>query len=109
MKTSSSLLLLAALRPAVLLTTGCTKPASTPSDSSTTVASNLQAAASDSWDSIKDYTYEKRVEFAASLDRMAASSDTEVSAMNAKMKGLPADTAKARESAVKEFNDASAQ
>jgi hypothetical protein len=102
MKTTSSLLLLAVLSPAALFTTGCTKSASTASDSSTTVASNVQAAASDSWDGIKDYTYEKREDFAAGLDRLAAASDTKISA-------LSADATKGRESAVNEFHDANAQ
>jgi hypothetical protein len=101
MKTISSLLLLAVLSPAAFLTSSCAKSDST--------ADKVQATATDSWDSIKDYTYEKRADFAAGLDRMEASSDAEISALNAKMKGLPDAAAKTRDSANKEFTDASAQ
>ena len=102
MKTTSSLQLLAALIPVALMSTSCAKTASTAQDTAASVASSVQATASDSWDSIKDYTYEKRVEFAAGLDRMEASSNTTISAMSA-------DATKGRESAVNEFHDADAQ
>jgi UDP-N-acetylglucosamine enolpyruvyl transferase len=109
MKTISSLLLLAVLSPAALLTSSCAKASGPAQDTAASAAGSVQATASDSWNSIKDYTYEKRADFASGLDRMAAANDTDVRAMNAKMKGLPDDAAKARDSANREFADASAQ
>lgn len=114
MKNLRSILLLAALSPAVIFSFGCAKK-----DSVKTVVADTKAAAKelasdvkdvavDSWDAVKDYTFEKRADFSASLDRMAAKHDAEVAEANAKVKGLPDDAAKARDSANKEFASARA-
>lgn len=115
MKTIPSLLLLTALCPAALLLSSCNKSGSVQQTTDSVkagakeVAADVKEAVTDSWDSIKDYTYEKREDFAASLDRMATKRDADIQALNAKMTGLPDDAAKARDSAVKEFNEARAE
>ena len=115
MKTTNSLLLIAALSPAAILLSSCAKTDSvqqTAQDAKAAakeMVADVKTAASDSWDSIKEYTYDKRDDFAASLDRMAAKHDGSIQAMNAKLKGLPDAAAKERDSAVKEFNEARAE
>src|ERR1035437_5846985 len=115
MKTTYSLLLIAALSPAVILLSSCSKTGSAQQAAQDTkaaakdIVADVKDAASDSWDSIKEYTYEKRDDFAASLDRMAAKHDGDIQEMNAKLKGLPDAAAKERDRAVKEFNEAHAQ
>ena len=112
MKPTRSLLLLAALSPAFILLTACGKsdPVQPAAQNTTATAKELVAdvktTASDSWDSIKDYTYEKREDFSASLDRLAAKRDAEIQELNSKVTGLPDATAKQRDRAVKEFNEA---
>jgi hypothetical protein len=112
MKTTNSLLLIAALSPAAILLSSCAKTDSvqqTAQDAKTAakeMVADVKATASNSWDSIKEYTYEKRDDFAASLDRMAAKHDSAIQEMNAKLKGLPDAAARERDHAVKEFNEA---
>jgi hypothetical protein len=114
MKNTASLLLFAALSPAALLLSGCSKGstvAQTTEDAKAAtveVAADVKTAAIDSWDSIKDYTYEEREAFADGLDRLGKKSEADLAAMNAKLKGLPEATANTREAAVNEFNAASA-
>jgi len=112
MKTTRSLLLIVALSSATILATGCAKSDSVQAVAQSTPAAVKEAAAdvktavSDSWDTVKDYTYDKRADFAAALDRMAENRDAEIQAMNAKLTGLPDAAAKDRDQAVKEFNEA---
>jgi outer membrane murein-binding lipoprotein Lpp len=115
MKTSRLLLLLAAgLSPVALLMTGCSKTDTASSDAdkvkadASAVAADVKTAASDSWDSIKDYTYEKRVEFSASMDRMSVQLDDKTREIKAKFTGVPAATSKDRDSAVAEYDAARA-
>lgn len=68
----------------------------------------VKDTAVDTWDSIKDYTYEKRVDFADHLDRMAAKRDTEVAALNAKAVHMSDEAAIAREKAKQDYADARA-
>lgn len=114
MKSYPALLFIAALSLAAILLPGCAKR-----DQSTSSAQNTKAAvkdlaaavketAVDSWESIKDYTHDKRDDFAASLERMAAKHDDSISTMNAKLTGLPDAAAKQRDRASKEFKDARA-
>jgi hypothetical protein len=112
MKINHSLLLIAALSPAANLLSGCAKTdgvqqvARDTKTAAKDIVADVKAAAVDSWDSIKDYTYDKRNDFAASLDRMAAKHDADIREMNAKVKGLPETAAKERDRALKEFNEA---
>ncbi len=114
MKNHRSLLFLAALSAALLPLSGCAKNdavASAVQDTKTAakdLAADVKQAAVDSWDAVKDFTFEKRAEFSAGLDRMAAKHDAEVAAANAKVKGLPETAAKERDHANKEFADARA-
>jgi hypothetical protein len=115
MKTSRLVLLLAAgLGPVALLTSGCSKSDNTAAavdavkaDSKAVVA-DVKAAAIDTWDSVKDYTFEKRTDFSASVDRMAAQLDDKTSELKAKFATVPAGAAKDREDAVKEYDAARA-
>lgn len=114
MKNHRSLLFLAALSAALLPISGCAKNdtiASTVQDTKAAakdIASDVKKAAVDSWDAVKDFTFEKRAEFSASLDRMAAKHDAAIAEANAKVKGLPEVAAKERDRANKEFADARA-
>jgi len=100
--------------PAALLMSSCSKTSST----STTVekvkadakevAADVKATASDSWDSIKDFTYEKRADFSASIDRMAAQFDDKARELRAKVAGATDAASKDRESAIKEYDEARA-
>ena len=114
MKNTHTLLLIAGLSPATLLLPGCSKPAGTQPAAQNTMAAakdlaaDVKGAAVDSWDRIKDYTYEKREDFAATLDRMAEKTDADIRAMNAKFTGLPDAAAKERDHAIKEAKEARA-
>ena len=114
MKTIHSLPFFAALSAAAILLSGCAKTDTVQSvaqDTAATakdVAADVKTAAVDSWDSLKGYTYEKREDFAAGLDRMSDKKDAELRAMNARLAGLPDETAKARDHAVKDYNEARA-
>jgi hypothetical protein len=108
MKPSRLLLLLTAIvSPAALLICGCTKTDSTatPADQVKAGAADVASSASDSWDSIKDYAYDKRVEFSASVSRMAKRSDDETDQLKAKM---TATSSSDRASAMKDYDDARA-
>ena len=104
MKTSRLFLLLASLAgPAALLFSGCSKWDDTPS-----TTTKVSDAVSDSWTSIKDYTYDKRVEFSASIDRMSAKMDDGTKAVKAKFAGVPDTASRDRESAEKDYDAARA-
>ncbi len=115
MKTSHFLLLLAAvMSPAAILTTGCSKADNTSANvekvknDAKEIAADVKAAAADSWDSIKDFTYEKRAEFSASIDRMSGQLDDKTREFRAKVAGAPDAASKDRESAIKEYDEARA-
>jgi outer membrane murein-binding lipoprotein Lpp len=98
MKTSRIVLLLAAgLSPLALLVSGCSKTDSsstaveTVKADSKAVAADVKASVIDTWDSVKDYTYEKRADFSADMDRMAGRLDDKTSELKAKFASLPAD------------------
>jgi hypothetical protein len=115
MKSSHLLSLLAAVvAPAALFTLGCSK-----STDSTTVVDQVKSgaaaavvdvkvAASDSWDSIKDFTYDRRSDFSASMDKMADKMDEDARAVRSKMAGVPDAASKDRDAAIKEYDEARA-
>jgi len=108
MKTSRFLLLFAAvLSPAALIFSGCSKgdTSSTPVDQVKAGAADVSNTVSDSWDSIKDYTYDKRVEFTASFSRMTGKIDDQASDWKAK---ASSSASADRASAVKDYDDARA-
>lgn len=81
---------------------GCSREAGAPP------STESQQVAADSWDKIKDYAHERRVDLVVALERMADKLDAEVAASNARVTGLPDAAAKQRDRAVKEFNQARA-
>ncbi|MGO9243531.1 MAG: hypothetical protein ACLQDC_02020 [Verrucomicrobiia bacterium] len=96
------------------MTTGCSKADNTSANvekvknDAKEIAADVKAAAADSWDSIKDFTYEKRAEFSASIDRMSGQLDDKTREFRAKVAGAPDAASKDRESAIKEYDEARA-
>jgi hypothetical protein len=115
MKTPRSLLfLIAAIGPSVLVGTGgCSKSdnssvAAAAQDAKTAVtnaAIDVKNAAVDTWDSVRDYTYDKRVEFSASLDRMDKTMDDKIAEEKAK---APDTLSADKQAAIKDYDDARA-
>jgi hypothetical protein len=115
MKSSKILFLLAVgLSPAAFFVSGCSKSDDSTSnvDKAKTEAkeavADVKAAASDSWDSIKDFTYDRRSDFSASIDRMSAKMDEKTRDFRAKVAAVPDSASKDRDSAVKEYDEARA-
>jgi hypothetical protein len=117
MKTSRALfLLIATLSPAALLLSGgCARKSREPSvvrdakAAVNTAAADVKEAISESWSSIKDFTYEKRTDFSAAMDRMAKKLDDQAAALKAKTAAASDTAAKDREVALKELNEARAE
>jgi hypothetical protein len=105
MKTQRFLLALTLLPAALLVSSGCTK---TDKDNATAVVQDIKATAIDSWDSIKDFTFEKHAEFSASIDRMSASMDDKIAEAKAKISSTPDAAAKDKEAAIKDYDAARA-
>ena len=98
-----SLPLIVALAPAILLVAGgCTK---TDKDNAAAVVQDIKVTATDTWDSIKDFTFEKHDEFKASIDRMSKKLDNNVAELRAQ---APAVAASDRDEALKEYDAARA-
>ncbi|HUR59057.1 MAG TPA: hypothetical protein VM029_15185 [Opitutaceae bacterium] len=74
----------------------------------TNVAAEAGAAFSSSWEGIKDFTYEKRTDVAASLDRLSAAVDEQVQTLKAKRASVSESSAKDWDFAMKELEDARA-
>jgi hypothetical protein len=115
MKTSRFAVLLALTAgPAALLTSSCSKTdsASAAADQAAAAAkesaTDVKVAVSDSWSSINDFTYDRRAEFSASMDRMAGKLDKRADELKAKVAAMPDDTTQARQSAAKEYDEARA-
>lgn len=66
------------------------------------VAADVKTAAADSWDAVKDFTYERRAEFQERVDRMAGDLDARVAA-------APQAATRNREKALEEFREARVQ
>jgi hypothetical protein len=98
-----SIPLIVALAPAILLVAGgCTK---TDKDNAAAVVQDIKVTATDTWDSIKDFTFEKHDEFKASIDRMSKKLDNNVAELRAQ---APAVAASDRDEALKEYDAARA-
>jgi hypothetical protein len=80
MKTS---LLIAA---ALFLSAGCSKA---DKDNAAAVAQDIKATAIDSWNSVKDFTFEKRAEFSAYLARTSDDMDSRVTDLKSKGRTVP--------------------
>ena len=118
MKTHRSLVyLIATIAPAALIGSwGCSKSENTKTqeavqDVKTTakdVAADVKTAAVDTWDSIKDFTFERRSDFSASMDRMANKMDAKIADLKASASTLPDAAAKDKNAAIKEYDEARA-
>ena len=71
----------------------------------TNAAIDVKNAAVDTWDSVRDYSYDKRVEFSASLDRMDKTMDDKIAEEKAK---APDTLSKEKQAAIKDYDDARA-
>jgi len=117
MKTRRPLLLLAAaMCPATLfLASGCSKtddPKTSMRDakaSAEKAVADMKVAVSDTWDSIKDFTYEKRADLSARIDRMSRDLDARTAALTARVAGVPDATSADRVRAMKEYDEARAE
>ncbi len=114
MKSSRTLLyLLSAIGPTLLIGTGCSKSdtssASTAVQDAKTAVTNaavdVKNAAVDTWDNIRDYTYDKRVDFSASIDRMDKKMDDKIAEEKAQ---APDTLSKDKQAAIKDYDDARA-
>ncbi len=112
MKTPTSLLLLAAaIIPAAFLQVGCSKNDSVASQAEQgvkTAAASATAAVSDSWDSVKDFTYERRVEFTDGFNRMTARMDDQTRDLKARGGKLTDAAAKDRDDSMNSLAEARA-
>jgi hypothetical protein len=118
MKTLRSLILLfpAALGAVSMLSTGCSAQekkddAQTFAVSPATIAIEAAATAaavtaSDSWDLVKDYTYDQRGAFAAGLGHMIERMDAAIVRLQARRTTLPQTSVKDWDFAMKELDDA---
>jgi hypothetical protein len=121
MKTLSPLPLFAAAigSAALLLSFGCAKS----DDASTTVQAtradgstatvvvsdaNVNVGVSDGWDRIKDFTYDRRADFSAGIDRMSKDMDDRTATFRAKVAGAPDAASSDRDGALKEYDAARA-
>jgi hypothetical protein len=116
MKNSRYLLfLLAAIGPALVLgSAGCSKSttdsasasAENAKDAVKDAAIDVKNAAVDSWDSVRGYTYDKRADFSASMDRMDKTMDDKIADLKAKG-SYSSDSVKAdKEAAIKDYEKA---
>jgi hypothetical protein len=112
MKTSPlSLAFLSAIAaPAAILVAGCSKTDSGPTaaDQVKSTVTTVTNAVADSWDSVKDFTYDRRVEFTATVDRMTGQLDDKVTALKVKVVGAPGTPSAAWTGATKDYDDARA-
>lgn len=88
---------------ALVVSLGCSKSSdqSTVAQDVKKATDDVKSTAVDSWNSIKDYTFEKRTDFVAAMGRMS-------DAMSAKVSAMPDAAAKDKAAAIKDYNDASA-
>lgn len=112
MKSPRALLfLLSAIGPALLTGTGCSKSdrssASAAAQDAKTAITNaavdVKNAAVDTWDSISSYTYEKRIEFSASIERMDKKMDDKIAEEKAQ---APDTLSKDKQAAIKDYDEA---
>jgi len=92
-----TLVFLAALIPAALPSAGQSAPGESKQEANTL-----------GWDAIKDYPYEKHVEFTATLRRLAANLDAQIHALDAKRASMTDSAAKDWDFAMSDLRDARA-
>jgi hypothetical protein len=118
MKTNRSLLLIVAIiAPAALLgTSGCSKSDNSKTqeavqdvkDTTKDVAADVKTAAVNTWDSIKDFTFDRRSDFSAGMDRMAKNLDSKVATLKSNASTAPDAAAKDKAAAIKDYDEARA-
>lgn len=114
MKINASALLLTCLGSVAVILAGCNQGEAAAASinskaAAKEVADEIKTGAVDSWKAIKDYSYDKRLEFAAGLDRLATQRDAELTVMNKQLNeqaALPEATAMKREKAVADYRAA---
>lgn len=118
MKTRSPIsVIAAAVGPAALfLFCGCSKStddttvqATRPDGSNVTVevsGANVTVAASDTWDRIKDFAFDRHADFSDGIDRMSKDMDDKTAAFKARTAGVPDAASRDRDSAMKEYDAA---
>jgi hypothetical protein len=102
MKIQHSLLAIALVPAGLFIAGGCSK---SDKDNAASVVQDIKVTATDTWDSIKDFTFEKHDEFKASIDRMSKNLDDNVAELRAK---APVVAASDRDEALKEYDAARA-
>ena len=114
MKTARCFPFVVALSALAGLPSGCSKVESSPSiaqDTESTggnLVADTNADVCNAWDNIKDYAFERRDDFAATLDRLAAKREAELQRINVRFAGLPTGSDRDRDRAIKRYNDARA-
>jgi hypothetical protein len=104
---------------ALFLYCGCSKSADSTTTVQTTKAdgsvvtvavsdTNGAGGFSDTWDRIKDFTYEKRADFSSGIDRMSKDMDEKTAEFRARVAGAPDAASRDRDSALKAYDDARA-
>ena len=104
---------------ALLLSFGCAKSddgvttvqSTRPDGSTATVVvsdTNVNVGVSDGWDRIKDFTFDRRADFTAGIDRMSKDMDDKTATFRARVASTPDAASRDRDGAMKEFDDARA-
>ena len=110
----SRLLFAVALCPAALLPCGCSKnddaanAVQSAKSSIKETAGEVKARTVATWDEVMDYTYDRRVDFVAEVNRMGSKLDDEAGSLSAKRPALSEAAAKDRDRAVKALAEARA-
>jgi hypothetical protein len=108
------LFLVATLAPVIVIgAAGCSKSDNSTASSNvqdakaaaTNAAVDVKNAAVDSWDNLREYTYDRRVEFSSSMDRMDQNMDDKIAAEKAQ---APSTLSADKQAAIKDYDDARA-
>jgi hypothetical protein len=82
------------------------QPSTPPPASAVTVAPITAPGALSPWGAITDYTYQRRADFSAVLERLANGTDRQIDQLNARRATLPETSVKDWDVAMKELTDA---
>jgi hypothetical protein len=110
MKSPSSFPFLAAALGSAVLAVFCGCSRSADSSSTTVVVTDASAndAGPDVWERIKDFTFDRRADFSAGIDRMSKDMDDKTAVFRAKVAAVPDAASRDRDSAMKGYDDARA-
>jgi len=111
-----TLVLAAAVLPALLLPCGgCSRTDDTSRKVQEARAdaeralTEAKAAVADSWDAIKDFTYERRADFSAGIERLAKGLDDKAAALRARTSAAPDASEGPRREALRQYDRARAE